>query len=212
MVMISRDGERTFIHYIGANATLTEKDVDWSVVKRGRILHVAGTFLMPGFDGQPTANVLKKAKVKVVDEVTAAVGVMAHRQPPVLAQDAVAVGVLRQFQHGERRAAPIEAGEPRPELSQHALDVGAGGGLEVVQVEVIHGQGIGPPECLGIAVDVGVPADLQGVDFQIAGLFPAQFIAQPVEQVEQQEMRAEQVLRVLAATRRETAAAVAAQL
>ncbi len=62
MVMISRDGERTFIHYIGANATLTEKDVDWSVVKRGKILHVAGTFLMPGFDGQPTANVLKKAK------------------------------------------------------------------------------------------------------------------------------------------------------
>lgn len=62
MVMVHGDGERSFIHYIGANATLTEQDVDFDVVKRGKILHVAGTFLMPSFDGQPTANVLKKAK------------------------------------------------------------------------------------------------------------------------------------------------------
>jgi sugar/nucleoside kinase (ribokinase family) len=62
MVMVDSKGERTFIHYIGANATLTEQDVDWNVVKNGKILHVAGTFLMPAFDGQPTANVLKKAK------------------------------------------------------------------------------------------------------------------------------------------------------
>lgn len=62
MVMVDGKGERTFIHYIGANATLTEQDVDWNVVKRGKILHVAGTFLMPAFDGQPTANVLKKAR------------------------------------------------------------------------------------------------------------------------------------------------------
>jgi len=62
MVMVDAAGERTFIHYIGANATLTEADVDFEVIKRGKILHVAGTFLMPAFDGQPTANVLKKAK------------------------------------------------------------------------------------------------------------------------------------------------------
>lgn len=62
MVMVDSKGERTFIHYIGANATLTEQDVDWNVVENGKILHVAGTFLMPAFDGQPTANVLKKAK------------------------------------------------------------------------------------------------------------------------------------------------------
>lgn len=62
MVMVHADGERSFIHYIGANATLREEDVDFDVIKKGRILHVAGTFLMPAFDGQPTANVLKKAK------------------------------------------------------------------------------------------------------------------------------------------------------
>lgn len=62
MVMVHGDGERSFIHYIGANATLSEADVDMNVIGNSRIMHVAGTFLMPGFDGQPTANVLKKAR------------------------------------------------------------------------------------------------------------------------------------------------------
>lgn len=62
MVMVHGDGERSFIHYIGANAQLREEDVSFDVVRKSGILHVAGTFLMPAFDGQPTANVLKKAK------------------------------------------------------------------------------------------------------------------------------------------------------
>lgn len=62
MVMVHGDGERSFIHYIGANATLTEADINYDVIKRSKILHIAGTFLMPGFDGEPTMHVLKKAK------------------------------------------------------------------------------------------------------------------------------------------------------
>lgn len=62
MVMVHSDGERSFIHYIGANACLTEDDVDFDLLKDTRVLHVAGSFLMPGLDGQPTANVLKKAQ------------------------------------------------------------------------------------------------------------------------------------------------------
>jgi len=62
MVMVHGDGERSFLHYIGANATLRESDVDYDVVRSSKILHVAGAFLMPGFDGEPTARVLAKAK------------------------------------------------------------------------------------------------------------------------------------------------------
>lgn len=62
MVLVHGDGERSFIHYIGANGTLTEADVDFGVVKSSKILHIAGSFLLPGFDGEPTARVLKKAK------------------------------------------------------------------------------------------------------------------------------------------------------
>ena len=62
MVVVHSDGERSFIHYLGANAALTEEDVDWNVVKDTKILHVAGSFLMPAIDGEPTARVLKKAQ------------------------------------------------------------------------------------------------------------------------------------------------------
>lgn len=62
MVMVSADGERSFIHCLGANATFTADDVDWDLVKDAKLLHIAGHFLMPSFDGEPCAGVLRKAK------------------------------------------------------------------------------------------------------------------------------------------------------
>jgi len=62
MVMVSADGERTFFHYLGANAELSYDDIDFDIVREAKILHIAGTFLMPKFDGVPTARVLKQAR------------------------------------------------------------------------------------------------------------------------------------------------------
>jgi sugar/nucleoside kinase (ribokinase family) len=62
MVMVSSDGERTFFHYLGANAELCYEDVDFNIIKEAKILHIAGTFLMPGFDGVPASRVLKQAR------------------------------------------------------------------------------------------------------------------------------------------------------
>jgi len=62
MVMVASDGERTFFHYLGANAELCYEDANFDIIKESEILHVAGTFLMPNFDGNPTAKVLKKAQ------------------------------------------------------------------------------------------------------------------------------------------------------
>lgn len=62
MVMVRSDGERSFIHYIGANASLTENDVNFESLKGTRILHIAGSLVMPGMDGEPTARVLGKAQ------------------------------------------------------------------------------------------------------------------------------------------------------
>lgn len=61
-VMIASDGERTFLHCIGANATISNEDINYDLIEESKILHVAGVFLMPGFDGEPTARVLKRAK------------------------------------------------------------------------------------------------------------------------------------------------------
>jgi sugar/nucleoside kinase (ribokinase family) len=62
MVMIGPDGERSFIHYLGANAELRAADVNLDVVKQGRILHVAGHNLMTKFDGPDAATILQAAR------------------------------------------------------------------------------------------------------------------------------------------------------
>jgi sugar/nucleoside kinase (ribokinase family) len=61
-VLVFGDGERSFVHYIGANATYKVEDVAWDVIEGAKILHVAGHFLMPGFDGAPCAQVMKEAQ------------------------------------------------------------------------------------------------------------------------------------------------------
>ncbi len=62
MVMVGPDGERRFIHYLGANARLTIDDVDRTLVQAGSILHIAGSFLLPGIDGEPAASLLEQAR------------------------------------------------------------------------------------------------------------------------------------------------------
>jgi sugar/nucleoside kinase (ribokinase family) len=62
MVMVEPDGERRFIHYIGANAYLTKADVDLELISNASILHVAGSLVMPGIDGEPTAEILRFAR------------------------------------------------------------------------------------------------------------------------------------------------------
>lgn len=62
MVMVHADGERSFIHYLGANAELHESDVKFEAILGSKVLHIAGAFLMPGIDGEPTARILKRAK------------------------------------------------------------------------------------------------------------------------------------------------------
>ena len=61
-VMVSSDGERRFLHTLGANASFTIDDVDMRLVRQAKMVHVAGTFLMPAMDGEPTAQLLRKAR------------------------------------------------------------------------------------------------------------------------------------------------------
>ncbi len=62
LVFIHSDGERSFIHSTGANGDLHLEDIDFNFVRRFPLLHIAGAFLMPGFDGKPLAQTFKKAK------------------------------------------------------------------------------------------------------------------------------------------------------
>ena len=66
LVLVDKDGERSFIHSFGANQDLTDTDVPDSVLEGGKILHVAGTFLMPKLDGEPTGRLLKRAGISAL--------------------------------------------------------------------------------------------------------------------------------------------------
>lgn len=62
VVLIESSGERTFLHCLGANAEFTDSDVNLDIINNSKIVFVAGSMLMPNFDGEPCSKVLKKAK------------------------------------------------------------------------------------------------------------------------------------------------------
>ena len=61
MVMISGDGERSILHSLGANAKFSFDDINLNLIKESKIMLIAGTFLMPDFDGEGTEKLLKFA-------------------------------------------------------------------------------------------------------------------------------------------------------
>ncbi len=62
MIMVDSAGERTFMHCIGANATMRPEDIDMEQVAAAEIFDFAGALVMPGFDGEPAARVMKAAQ------------------------------------------------------------------------------------------------------------------------------------------------------
>jgi sugar/nucleoside kinase (ribokinase family) len=67
LVTVDEDGERSFLHYIGANANLRPSDISLSELKSlgTKVVHVAGYFALPGMegiDGSPTRDMFKEAR------------------------------------------------------------------------------------------------------------------------------------------------------
>lgn len=64
VVLGHSDGERTFLHVVGANAGLTPETLDFDRLEQFRIVHLAGLFLLPGLD--PGASIMRTLKTKGV--------------------------------------------------------------------------------------------------------------------------------------------------
>ncbi|CAN5225567.1 sugar kinase [soil metagenome] len=62
VALVGADGERTFLHLPGANASLRAGDLDPELIFSGRALHVGGALLLEALDGEPTAAVLAEAR------------------------------------------------------------------------------------------------------------------------------------------------------
>jgi len=61
-VAIFEDGERAFFHTYGGNGIFDIRDIDMDIVKGAKIVHVAGSYVMPTFDGPQTTQFLAGVK------------------------------------------------------------------------------------------------------------------------------------------------------
>lgn len=62
IVLVDGEGERSFLHSVGANACLREDCVDFDYVSQAKVLHWGGPALCPGLDGEPISRVMKRAQ------------------------------------------------------------------------------------------------------------------------------------------------------
>lgn len=62
VVLSASDGERTFLHSFGANGVFSYDDINFDIIDKTNLVFVAGTMLMPTFDGEHCARFLKKVK------------------------------------------------------------------------------------------------------------------------------------------------------
>lgn len=62
IVLVDSSGERSFLHLIGSNGIFAEDNVYYPVIENSKIVFVAGSLLMPKFDGEGCAKMLKCAK------------------------------------------------------------------------------------------------------------------------------------------------------
>ncbi len=78
VAFLESDGERSFLHSFGSNGDFVEADIDYDIIKASKIVFVAGSLLMPKFDGEECAKFLKKSqalgKVTALDTAWDATG------------------------------------------------------------------------------------------------------------------------------------------
>ena len=113
MVMVSSDGERTFLHHLGGNARYRADDVDWSVIDGARILHVAGALVMPALDGEPMASLLRRGReqgmITTLDTVWDATGKWMQTLGPCLPETDFFTPSLAEAQALTGRDEPADA-------------------------------------------------------------------------------------------------------
>ncbi|MBB3157936.1 sugar/nucleoside kinase (ribokinase family) [Microbacterium proteolyticum] len=62
MLPIRRDGSRPALHVIGSNAAIAPEDLASIDMSDVAVLHLGGTCLLPGIDGAPSVDLLRRAR------------------------------------------------------------------------------------------------------------------------------------------------------
>jgi len=61
-VLVSDTGERSFLHFIGANSELRREEIRPQWIRGAKIFHIGGALILPGLDGQSMAELLREVK------------------------------------------------------------------------------------------------------------------------------------------------------
>jgi sugar/nucleoside kinase (ribokinase family) len=129
LVTVDPDGERTFLHAIGANAKLTAEDVPLEALKAkgAKLIHLAGFFALPsleGTDGSPAATLLARASslgfITSLDCVWDATGRWSQLIGKVLAQTDIFCPSI----HEARAIVGLPDSATPLEIAQGLLDLG----------------------------------------------------------------------------------------
>jgi len=123
MVLVNPEGERGFLHFLGANASFSPAEVDLARIRRAAILHVAGALVLPELDGPPLARILADAKsagvVTFLDTVWDASDRWMELIGPLLPSTDYFVPSIAE-------ARRLTGGESPSEIARALLDRGAG--------------------------------------------------------------------------------------
>lgn len=62
VVFIAADGERTFLHHMGTNATVTRDDIDYDAVRQAKIFHWGGPGITPKLEGEAMGTIMREVR------------------------------------------------------------------------------------------------------------------------------------------------------
>ena len=121
MLPIRPNGERPALHVLGANAHLTEADIDLATIAAARHLHFGGTYLLAELDGEPTARILRAAREA---GVTISLDLIAIERPDLLDVLLPVLPYIDFFMPGLDEARMICGLDDREEVIAFFLDRG----------------------------------------------------------------------------------------
>ena len=158
VVLVDREGERSFLHLSGANSRLRVEELSADDLFGGRALHVAGALVMTALDGTPTAGLLAEARQRGVftslDTVYDATGRWERVCPCLPHLDLLTVSLAEaQGISGEREPASAAAWFRDRGVAEVAVKLGSdgcyvagaefAGDVPTIPVRAVNGTGAG---------------------------------------------------------------------
>ncbi|HOK08955.1 MAG TPA: carbohydrate kinase family protein [Candidatus Hydrogenedens sp.] len=110
VVLINSQGERTFLHHVGTNASVSDEDLDFNVITSSRMLHWGGSSITPKLDGEPIGRIFEKARslgVKTsIDTCYDGKGIWLPHIEPALRHTNIIFSSLEEARHYTGRQEP----------------------------------------------------------------------------------------------------------